>query len=102
MNDIAQIIVAIATLVSAIGALILGVLNRTKIEQVHQATNSKMDSLIKTVGEAEKAKGVIEGRAGVIEGRADDPSGTSAKPMGPMVVTDVAITAEKVSVARKP
>lgn len=90
MNDIAEIIIATATLVSAIGALILGIMNRTKIEQVHLATNSKMDRLLTTVGESEKAKGVIEGEA-----RA------TGKPAGHIAAADVAITAETVSVERK-
>lgn len=32
------------------------------VREVHLAVNSKMDKLLQTTGEAEKAKGVIEGK----------------------------------------
>jgi hypothetical protein len=88
-GGVAQIIIALGTLVGAIGALILGILNRSKIEQVHLSTNSKMDALIKSVGEAEKAKGIIEGRAEV-QGQGPSTDHMAAK--------DVTITADAVSV----
>lgn len=37
-------------------------LNAENIEKIEKATNSMKDALVKTTGEAEKAKGILEGR----------------------------------------
>lgn len=37
--------------------------NSGAIQNVHLLMNSKLDLLVKTVGEAERAKGVVEGKA---------------------------------------
>lgn len=34
-----------------------------KVEEIHKATNSMKDALVKVTGESERAKGVIEGAA---------------------------------------
>jgi hypothetical protein len=64
MSDavIIALIVAIPTTVTALASLIVSLRNGRKIEQVHVATNSKMDKLLEVTGASEKAKGFIEGR----------------------------------------
>jgi hypothetical protein len=64
MSDavIIALIVAIPTTVTALAGLVVSLRNGRKIEQVHVATNSKMDQLLEVTGASEKAKGVIEGR----------------------------------------
>jgi hypothetical protein len=57
-----QLIFAGATLVTAIGALVLGVLNRGSISDVHVAINSRMDELLRVSGIAKKAEGAKEER----------------------------------------
>lgn len=61
-QGIALIITALATLVTSFGALVIGVLNARKIEQVHVATNSKMDKLLSVTRESAEAKGLLQGR----------------------------------------
>ncbi len=65
-GEVAQIIVASATLltslgalVAAVGALLIGWHNTDKIEQVHQATNGLTAKLVT----ASKSEGNLEGRA---------------------------------------
>jgi uncharacterized membrane protein len=64
MSDavIIALIVAVPTTLTALASLIVSMRNGRKIEQVHIATNSKMDQLLSVTGASEKAKGVIEGR----------------------------------------
>ena len=59
-GEIAQIILATATLVTAIGAVLLGWHNSNKIEQVHKATNSLTDRLVETTKTEAHAAGVKE------------------------------------------
>lgn len=60
MAEIAQLITSIATLIGVGGSIYLSWRNSVKIQAVHEATNGKMDTLIKVVGEAEFAKGVLQ------------------------------------------
>jgi hypothetical protein len=81
MNDIAQIIASIATLVGVLGGIIIQILSSRKqhatlekqnvaIEEVHKSTNGKMDKLLEVTGAAEMAKGEKSGHAaGLKEGR---------------------------------
>ncbi len=69
-GEIAQIITSLATLVAAIGALILGwrnsstlVGNTLKLDEVHVATNGITQQLVETAAAASRAKGNLEGRA---------------------------------------
>lgn len=57
----AQLVTSIAAMIAAIGAVAMSARNRVAIEQVHVATNSMKDALVKAVGEQEHAKGVIQG-----------------------------------------
>jgi hypothetical protein len=63
MSDavIIALIVAIPTTLTALAGLIVSMRNGRKIEQVHVATNSKMDLLLEVTGASEKAKGMKEG-----------------------------------------
>lgn len=64
MNETAQIITAIASLVAAlgtVGAVILGLLNARGIREVHAATNGMKTELVKVTGEAKYAEGVEHG-----------------------------------------
>jgi hypothetical protein len=58
---IIALIVAIPTTLTALASLIVSLRNGRKIEQVHLATNSKMDKLLSVTGASEKAKGMKEG-----------------------------------------
>jgi hypothetical protein len=83
MNDTAQIIVAIATLVTALTAAIVGIVNAFRITQVdsnvknvasnvqtiEQATNSMKDQLVAATAKASLIEGTT---AGNIQGRADE------------------------------
>ncbi len=57
MSEAAQLIVAVATLISSVAALVVGWRNTRKIKEVHDATNG----LMKTMGDAREAKGFKEG-----------------------------------------
>lgn len=59
--EITQLILAAATLVSAVGALMIGLRNSVKIEQVHIATNSMKDELVAVTRSDAKQIGVAEG-----------------------------------------
>lgn len=63
MNDLAQIIVAVATLISSIGAVLIGWRNSQKIETVRVATDGLVTKLVDKTAEASKAVGNLEGRA---------------------------------------
>ncbi len=58
MGEIAQLVTAFASL----GALLLSWQNSWKIEEVHKATNSMKDELVKEVREASLAEGLKIGR----------------------------------------
>jgi hypothetical protein len=63
-TEIASIITAVAALVAALGssfAVVIGVLNSRKIQQVHDATNGMKDQLVKVTGDAKYAEGVKHG-----------------------------------------
>jgi len=62
-GEIAQIIVAVATLVSSIGAIFIGLHNTVKIAAVERATNGIVTKLVDSTATASKAEGKIEGRA---------------------------------------
>jgi hypothetical protein len=70
MNDTAQIIVAVATLVTAVGSFIMSWVNRGTINKVQQQTNGLMAE-IKTASEA---KGNLQGRADEKQSQRDHPS----------------------------
>ncbi len=60
--EIAQIVVAVATLVTALGGVIVGIRNTRRIEEVHRTTNSlatRTEALARSTGMAE---GNLEGR----------------------------------------
>jgi hypothetical protein len=62
-EQVVQIILAAATLVTAVGALIIGVMNSWRISDVHISINSRMDQLLKAHGAEMKAEGANEERA---------------------------------------
>lgn len=75
MNDTAQIILAIATLIPALAAAIIGLINAFRISKVaanvqviEKATNSMKDALVKASKEASLAEGTAVGLA---QGRAE-------------------------------
>lgn len=62
--EFAAVISSVSSLVAAIGssvAVVMSARNGRKIEQVHLATNSMKDELVKVTGEAEYAKGLKHG-----------------------------------------
>jgi hypothetical protein len=63
MAEIAALIISIATLVTAIGAIAVGIMNAQRIADVHVSINSRMDQLLKSHGLEMKAEGVAEERA---------------------------------------
>ncbi len=65
-GEVAQIIVALATLVSSIGALLVGWRNSRKIEAVHQATNGITDRLVASTAKASHAEGVADEKARMV------------------------------------
>jgi hypothetical protein len=82
MNETAQIIVAIATLVTAMSAAIISLVNTLRIgrvagnvETIEKATNSMKDALVSATAKASLAEGTALGlQQGRDEGRpSDDP-----------------------------
>lgn len=81
MDPTAQIIVAYATLVTAISAAIVSLVNTYRIGRVAKnvqvietATNSMKDQLVAATAKASLAEGTAAGlAAGRAEGTADDP-----------------------------
>ncbi len=65
-GEIAQIITSLATLVAAVGALLVGWRNSARIEAVHVATNSMKDELVDLTAKSSKAEGNLAGRAELI------------------------------------
>jgi hypothetical protein len=60
MLDVIAIIVAITGLLGAIAGLLKLWYD---VRELHKAVNSRLDLLVKTVSEAERAKGKLEGAA---------------------------------------
>ena len=60
MNGASSLILSIATLVSALAALLVGFYNRKQIQNVHIDINSRMDQLLRAHGAEMKAEGVAE------------------------------------------
>ncbi len=60
MSETAQIITSLATLVAAIGSLLIGWRNSREIKAVHIATNSLTDRLVDTTRTEAHAAGVKE------------------------------------------
>jgi hypothetical protein len=60
--EIAQILLAAGTFVTAVGGVLIGMLNTRRIKEVHALTNSKMGELVEEVRTGAQAKGVQEGR----------------------------------------
>lgn len=77
MSDLVAALTAATPLVTALGVLVTVLLQvwntvksterATAIAMLEKNTNSIKDALIKTTGEAEHAKGVVQGRSEVIE-----------------------------------
>lgn len=59
MDPTAQIIIAIATLVTALGSVVMAFINRQTLKTVQAQTNGMMEKL----GIASEAKGNLAGRA---------------------------------------
>jgi len=62
MEGLAALIVSVATLVTAVGAVVIGIINSNRINDVHISINSRMDELLKTSNVAAHAAGVKEER----------------------------------------
>lgn len=63
IGEWAQLITSVATLIAAVGALIMGLQNSGKIEEVHKATNGLTTKLVDLTASSSKAEGNLEGRA---------------------------------------
>lgn len=61
--EIAQIITSMATLIAAVGALVIGLRNSAKIQEVHTAANGLTKQLVGLTAISSKAEGNLEGRA---------------------------------------
>jgi hypothetical protein len=62
VEALAGLIVSIATLITAIGAVVIGIINSNRINDVHVSINSRMDQLLLAHGKEMKAEGVKEER----------------------------------------
>ncbi len=62
-GEIAQIIIALATFVTSAGTVIIGLLNTSKIRDVHESTNGKMEELLNVTRDAAEARGLKQGQA---------------------------------------
>ena len=67
MEGAAALVIAIATLITSLGAVIIGMKNASRIQDVHVSINSRMDQLLKATGEAERAVGVTQERNRKVE-----------------------------------
>jgi hypothetical protein len=56
-QGVALIITSLATLITAIGGIIVSLLNAKKLEEVHKSTNGKMEELVAVVKKASFAEG---------------------------------------------
>ena len=62
METLASLLISIATLITAIGAVVVGIINSNRINDVHISINSRMDQLLLAHGKEMKAEGVKEER----------------------------------------
>jgi hypothetical protein len=62
MEAVAALIVSAATLITAVGALVIGVINARSIREVHISINSRMDQLLISHGLEMKAEGAAQER----------------------------------------
>ena len=60
--EISGLVLSLATLITAIGGVALGVLNRNKLTQVHFDLNGRLTQLLTTSGAAAKAEGAQQER----------------------------------------
>lgn len=60
--EIAQILIALATLVTAVGGVIIGVRNTREIKEVHKTTNSLAERTEGLARSAGMAEGNLQGR----------------------------------------
>jgi uncharacterized protein YoxC len=60
-GDISSLIISLATLVTAVGGVIIGLRNTRRIEEVHKATNGMHAELMQVTGDAKYAEGVSHG-----------------------------------------
>lgn len=63
MAEITNLILAIATLLGSLGALVIGVRNSRKLDDVHIDIDGRMTELLRASGAEQKALGKEEGRA---------------------------------------
>jgi hypothetical protein len=63
MMDILADIERIISALAALGAVVMGLVNSRKIQNVHVSINSRMDQLLQARGDASKAEGVEQGRS---------------------------------------
>jgi hypothetical protein len=63
MEAATALIISIATLVTAVGAVVIGIVNARHLNEVHIAINSRMDQLLLAHGKEMKAEGITEERA---------------------------------------
>lgn len=61
-GEVAQIITSLAAFLAAGGALLVSIRTSRKVEQVHIATNSLTDRLVKSTDAEAHARGLQEGR----------------------------------------
>ena len=59
MTELAQLIIAIATLIATVGSVWTSLHNGRKIKEVHDATNGMAEKM----GAAREAKGLLAGQA---------------------------------------
>ncbi len=66
MNEFGNLLFGIGSMLTAaasITTMVNQIINSRKISELEKNTNSIKDALVKTTGEAEHAKGVIQGRS---------------------------------------
>jgi len=61
-GEVAQVIIAVATLVTAAGGVIIGIINTRKIRDVHDSTNGKMQELLDVTRTSAEARGLKQGQ----------------------------------------
>ncbi len=62
METWAALIVSCATLITAVGAVVIGIINANHLNEVHIAINSRMDQLLLAHGKEQRAEGIVEGQ----------------------------------------
>jgi hypothetical protein len=60
--ELTQLVIAVATLVSAIAAVIVSLRNKDKIDTVHDLVNSQSHALNTLTASSSKAEGVLQER----------------------------------------